>query len=810
MFRAVLIGLLSGLLLSVGIPSQSTAQPETTTYSYYPPAKDKESWQRLNLWLSSTYLYIAKEALTDQDSCLLIAGRYLGLSRFSILAEGFGDEKLREQSKWIDQSDPNAAIRSLSKTSGKRHLQLLMLLGSYYAFQPAGYARYKDSVEYFLNKAIKESKTLKEEKWGRIALCLLGKIYLQAYDDKGDSIYDQLIDQCRKAGDKETETRAIAYRGIYTAPRQTTFQRKLSDLQQAADGYHSMGDIESEINLLMDLGYVFMAAGQLQTAHDLFLKALSLAGSIQYPYTHYITEALANITMYQGKFGEPLRYIRQAIKVAESCRDSTGWALLYGRLAILYEVEGRQKEALETAQRSIKRFIIDRNPAVYNILQIVIQAMNEEGHAKEALDLVFNISKEVSPPAGISDMFYYHSALSTCYTALNKLDSAEMHIKKMDSLETEAEVIRGPLRRGAVIEHYAALSFNRGQYQKAKEYLEEHFKVPSYGHRALMNDLAVYRLLIATDSALGNKEAVMSHYKEYIKLLDSNFRVTSIRQAEELQVVYETQEKETQIAGLNQDAKQSKLIRNLTLSGIVAAMIIAGLLYRQTRLKQKSNKIITYKNEQLQDLVADKEWLLKEIHHRVKNNLQIIMSLLDSQSRYIDNDAALTAINDSQRRVQAISLIHQKLYQSENTSSIDMPHYIDELVSYLQDSFGAGSRTVIEQDIEPLKLDVAKAIPLGLIINEGIVNAIKYAFPGQQNGIVRISLKYSDYDHLVLNISDNGIGLPSDGKLSERGSLGFSLMRGLTRQLDGIFNIESNKGLHISIRFSALNNQSYD
>lgn len=814
MSGAVLIGVLFSLLVSAGTrsqsQSQSTARPEPSLYSYYPPDKDKESWQRLNLWLSSTYLYIAKEALTDQDSCLLIAGRYLGLSRFSILAEGFGDEKLQEQSKWIDQGDPGTGIRFLSKTTGKRHLQLLLLLGSYYAFQPIAYSRYADSVEYFLNKAITESKALKEERLARVALCLLGKIYLQAYDNKGDSIYHQLIEQCRKAGDKETEARAIAYRGIYTAPRQTTFQRKVSDLQQAADLYHSMGDIENEINMLIDLGYVMLAAGQHQSSHDFFLKALSQAESIQYPYTHYITEALANITMYQGKFGEPLRYIRQAIKVAESCRDSTGWALFYGRLALLYDAEGRQKEAMDMAQKSIKRFIIDRNPAVYNILQFVIHFMNKEGRAKEALGLVSDISKEVNAPQSISDKFYYHSVLSNCYTALNKLDSAEMHIKKMDSLETKAEIIRGPLRRGAVNEHYAMLFFHRGQYQKAKEYLEKHFKIPSYGHRALMNDLEVYRSLIATDSALGNKEAVISHYKEYIKLLDSNFNVTKIRQAEELQVGYETQEKESQIAVLNQEAKQSELIKNLTLAGIAAAGIIAGLLYRQNRLKQKSHKIITYKNEQLQDLVADKEWLLKEIHHRVKNNLQIIMSLLDSQSRYIDNDAALTAINDSQRRVQAISLIHQKLYQSENTSSIDMPHYIDQLVSYLRDSFGAGNRTIIEQDIEPLKLDVAKAIPLGLIINEGIVNAVKYAFPGQQNGIVRINLKHSGPGHLVLNISDNGTGLPPDVEVSKQGSLGFSLMRGLTRQLDGIFNIESNNGLHISIRFSTLNNQSYD
>lgn len=810
MSRAVLIGLLSGLLVSVGTRSQSIAHPETLAYSYHPPDKDKESWQRLNLWLSSTYLYIAKEALTDQDSCLLIASRYLGLSRFSILAEGFGDEKLREQSTWIDQGDPGTGIRLLSKATGKRHLQLLLLLGSYYAFQPAGYIRYKDSVEYFLNKTITESKSLKEEKWGRVALCLLAKIYLQAHDSKGDSICNQLIGQCRKTGDKETEARTIAYRGIYTIPAQATFQRKLSDLQQAADLYHNMGDIESEINILIDQGYVFLAAGQLQSTHDLFLKALSLAESIKYPYIHYITESLANVTMYQGKFGEPLRYTLQTIKVAESCRDSIGWALFYGRLAILYDSEGRQKEGFDMAQKSIKRFIIDRNPAIYNVLNIVIQHMNKEGRANEALNFVSDISKEVNTPVSISDLFFYHSMLSACYTNLNKLDSAEMNIQKMDSLETLAEAVRGPFRRTAVNDYFAELFFKRGQFRKAKEYLEKHFKIPSYGHHALMNDLWAYHLLIATDSALGDKASVISHYKEYTKLLDSNYKVTKIRQAEELQVIYETREKENQIAGLNRDAKQSKIITNLTLAGIVAAVIIAGLLYRQNRLKQKSNKIITHKNEQLQGLVADKEWLLKEIHHRVKNNLQIIMSLLDSQSRFIDNDAALNAINDSQRRVQAISLIHQKLYQSENTSSIDMPYYIDELVSYLQNSFDTNSRTVIEQDIEPVKLDVVKAIPLGLIVNEGIVNAIKYAFPGQQSGMVQVSLKYSGPDQLVLKISDNGTGLPPDVRVSERGSLGFSLMRGLTRQLDGTFNIESNKGLHITVRFSTLNHQSYD
>jgi two-component system, sensor histidine kinase PdtaS len=167
----------------------------------------------------------------------------------------------------------------------------------------------------------------------------------------------------------------------------------------------------------------------------------------------------------------------------------------------------------------------------------------------------------------------------------------------------------------------------------------------------------------------------------------------------------------------------------------------------------------------------------------------------------VNDDSALTAINDSQRRVQAISLIHQRLYQSENSSSIDMPAYIDELIGNLKDSFDTAHYIVFEQDIEPVKLDVAKAIPVGLIINEGIVNAIKYAFPDHRKGLVSIRLTHDGPNYLILSICDNGMGLPSGVDIMKHHSLGFSLMQGLSGQIDGTFQIENNQGLHINIRF---------
>ena len=211
--------------------------------------------------------------------------------------------------------------------------------------------------------------------------------------------------------------------------------------------------------------------------------------------------------------------------------------------------------------------------------------------------------------------------------------------------------------------------------------------------------------------------------------------------------------------------------------------------------------MITNKNGQLQHFLTEKEWLLKEIHHRVKNNLQIVMSLLNSQSSYINDESALTAIHDSQHRVHAMSLIHQKLYNSENLSSIDMSFYIRELASYLSDSFNTGQRIRFEFDIEPLELDVSQAVPLGLILNEAITNSLKYAFPNEREGVINVTLSNTSGNQYLLEISDNGIGIPSHLKNKKAGSLGMSLMAGLSEDLDGSFSIEKNNGTVIRILF---------
>jgi len=239
---------------------------------------------------------------------------------------------------------------------------------------------------------------------------------------------------------------------------------------------------------------------------------------------------------------------------------------------------------------------------------------------------------------------------------------------------------------------------------------------------------------------------------------------------------------------------------------MLAVLLVLLLLYYCFLITQRSNlqlqlrqARIDKQNELLKTLLREKEWLLKEVHHRVKNNLQIVISLLNTQLAYLDNEDAILAIRNSQNRVYAMSLVHLKLYKSGNMSSIDMAWYIQELVEYTRQSFASLEHIDFVTDIDSVELDVVQATPVGLILNEAIDNAIKHAFI-DNNGIVSISMKLSG-DVCELTVADNGAGFPADLDVETNHSLGINLMRGLTSQLDGTLTFDSHEGLIVRISF---------
>ncbi|MFN6090934.1 MAG: histidine kinase dimerization/phosphoacceptor domain -containing protein, partial [Bacteroidota bacterium] len=211
--------------------------------------------------------------------------------------------------------------------------------------------------------------------------------------------------------------------------------------------------------------------------------------------------------------------------------------------------------------------------------------------------------------------------------------------------------------------------------------------------------------------------------------------------------------------------------------------------------------------EQIKAALEEKGLLLREIHHRVKNNLQIIISLFNLQTSYIDDDKAYQALKEGQDRIKSMALIHERFYQSDGISQIDFDDYSRKLIEHLYSSFKINPNSiVIDVKIENVKLDIDTAVPCGLIINEIVSNSFKHAFIGKDKGRIYIILQNRSEGEYYLEINDNGVGLPADFNLETADSLGFQLIQALSDQLDGKLELVTspNKGLTYKLNFKNI------
>jgi two-component sensor histidine kinase len=194
--------------------------------------------------------------------------------------------------------------------------------------------------------------------------------------------------------------------------------------------------------------------------------------------------------------------------------------------------------------------------------------------------------------------------------------------------------------------------------------------------------------------------------------------------------------------------------------------------------------------------------LLQEIHHRVKNNLQIIVSLINMQMRKLAEPQSRQVLNECKTRVDAIALIHEKLYQSTDFSSVPFASYSRGLVTTISQATGLSfERVAVELSIDELALPVAQAIPCGLIINELVTNAIKHAFPGHRTGTIRVALARLDANTLRLEVTDDGIGMAEFIPTAERESIGLHLVVSLADQLNGKLQVATERGVAVTLEF---------
>ena len=208
--------------------------------------------------------------------------------------------------------------------------------------------------------------------------------------------------------------------------------------------------------------------------------------------------------------------------------------------------------------------------------------------------------------------------------------------------------------------------------------------------------------------------------------------------------------------------------------------------------------------KQLEQSVHEKEILLSEIHHRVKNNLQIISSLLSLQSPFVKDLESQEVFLDCQSRIKSIALIHETLYQSRNLSRIDFAAYASNLVDRLAGSYlGDANRVTVDVPSEDVCLPIDLAISCGLIVNELVTNALKYAFPGERKGHVVVSVSYDEQDQqFCLKVSDNGVGIPSHVDLDHPATLGLQLVMTLAQQLDAMVDVDNKGGTTFALYFA--------
>ncbi|HWK05118.1 MAG TPA: histidine kinase dimerization/phosphoacceptor domain -containing protein [Puia sp.] len=285
-----------------------------------------------------------------------------------------------------------------------------------------------------------------------------------------------------------------------------------------------------------------------------------------------------------------------------------------------------------------------------------------------------------------------------------------------------------------------------------------------------------YFQLVQSYKAVGRYDSALYYYALYHRLSDSMLNLDKTSQIAEMQTKYESVKKEGVIQRLNIDNNNKNGQILLLIGGLIVAFLIVGALLWLYRRVSKQKLVISRQSKQL-------ETVMKELHHRVKNNLQIVSSLLSLQSYRLNDAEAIAAIKQSQQRVQAMGLIHQRLYQTDESALVNIKEYITDLVESLLSSYGYDRDQfdlliTAEQDL----LDVDKVLMLGLIVNEIVTNAFKYAYKDTDHPSLRIACREHG-EHIILSIKDNGAGWDASKWRQAGGSFGKQLVTALCKQL---------------------------
>jgi two-component sensor histidine kinase len=542
---------------------------------------------------------------------------------------------------------------------------------------------------------------------------------------------------------------------------------------------------------------------------------------------------LAGLYWTMGNTQQAFYYNTEALNTAKTINDDSWTATVTNALGRQYFNLRMYEEALPYFERSLAATFRTRSAPDYSIALLTV--VNDRVMLKRTRGLLEYLIRadHRMPLVEDIDRINLYCAYGLVYSSTGQKATAESWFLKMMSTfsklrKQKAFGNNGHLFLQTYSKTIGQFYLDAHQEEKARPYFEKVMALPSESvSPASAGDvhLALYQI----DSAAGRYRSAIRHLKIYHTIHDSLFNAGSANQVAALKARYAAERKSKDLAVIRGQQRsqailvqQTKLERNITLGGIAALLIITGLAYWAYRKKQRINRHLEVQKARIDDqnsslqslledknlllaeketLLTEKDWLLKEVHHRVKNNLQVITSLLNFQSGSTKETDVLEAIKTSRNRIQAISLIHLKLSNGNNLASLNMQSYVSELIGHLAEVFGLSSRFItFDRLIEPIEIDLKQAVPIGLILNEAITNSIKYAFT-DGGGEISLVLKMAGEQDMLLEIADNGKGIPDDVNPFKTGSLGFKIMRGLSAQLKGDLKVMNDGGTRILLRF---------
>ena len=386
--------------------------------------------------------------------------------------------------------------------------------------------------------------------------------------------------------------------------------------------------------------------------------------------------------------------------------------------------------------------------------------------------------------------------IGKCYSELEQYDVAIPYLES--SIKAITENSKGKFSND-IVENTLEIAncyLQLDNYGKAVEFLSSNLYSKKADHTLKRN-----RLLSSYYDKTGDYKNSALYLKRNIRIRDSidvnksqlktqQLATVMGRDLANTEAMFEEQKKSLELQRLKMTAQDEK-INMVFISLVFTLMGFAGLVYAYLK-SIKSQRLIAEQNHIIENSLIEKDSLLKEIHHRVKNNLQMVSSLLSLQTKNTRSKAAIEALEEGKSRVKAMALIHQKLYQNDDLSVIEMQGYIESLINSVQSVYKKGGHSInITIDAEGVELDIDRAIPFGLMLNELVSNSFKYAFPhNEENGKIYIHIRKQNGSEGFFEYTDNGIGLPEDTDERANSSMGIRLMNRLANQLQTNLNID--------------------